>query len=188
MPKQPFFFIISASLKGFCYLICFIWIFPCFWYWLKGFSWSAKIVASPLKSIPWSHKACHVILFHPMLPMPRFTRRIGLLWNRLLQVKNTVGWVAQNWATFHPSTCSRLFFFKFASFLSIQRVFEPFQCPRSFFSSISEIKTSWKAINIDYPLHTEVNNLIVFLPNWVILIILWRKITQIWEIGCIITW
>ena len=62
-------------------------------------------------------------------------------------------------------------FFKFASFLSIQRVFEPFQWPRTFFLSISGIKTSWRAINIDYPLHTEVNSLHVFPLNWVILII-----------------
>ena len=47
---------------------------------------------------------------------------------------------------------------------------------------------SWKAINIDYPLNMEVNNLIVFLPNWVILIILQMKSTQILEIGCITTW
>ena len=61
------------------------------------------------------------------------------------------------------SVCPRqLFFFKFASFLSIQGVSEPFQCPRTFSSSISGIKTSWRAINIDYPIHAEINNLIVF--------------------------
>ena len=39
--------------------------------------------------------------------------------------------------------CPRqLFFFKFASFLSIQRIVEPLQCPRTFFSSISGLKTS----------------------------------------------
>ena len=81
-----------------------------------------------------------------------------------------------------------LFSSKFASFLSFQRVFEPFQCLRTFFSSISGIKMSWGAIIIDYPLYAEVNNLIVFQPNWVIFIILRLRSTQIWEIGHMITW
>ena len=34
---------------------------------------------------------------------------------------------------------------------------------------------SWRAINIDYPHHAEVNSVIVFLPNWVIFIILRLK-------------
>ena len=39
--------------------------------------------------------------------------------------------------------CPRqLFFFKCANFLSIQRVLGPYQCPRTFLSSISGIKTS----------------------------------------------
>ena len=53
--------------------------------------------------------------------------------------QKTVGRVAKNWATFHSSTCGSSFFFKFACFLSIQKVLEPFQCPRTFFSSISGI-------------------------------------------------
>ena len=36
-------------------------------------------------------------------------------------------------------------------------------------------------------LHVEVNNVIVFPPNWVILIILGLKSTQIWEIRRVIT-
>ena len=43
-------------------------------------------------------------------------------------------------------------------------------------------------INVDYPLYVEVNNLIVFLPNWVIIIILRLKSTQIQEIEHMITW
>ena len=39
---------------------------------------------------------------------------------------------------------------------------EPFQCPRTFFSAIVGIKMSWRVINIDFLLHAEVNNLIVF--------------------------
>ena len=38
---------------------------------------------------------------------------------------------------------------------------------KNILSSISEIKT-WRAINMHYSLHAEVNNLIVFLPKWVI--------------------
>ena len=41
--------------------------------------------------------------------------------------------------------------------------------------------------NIYYPLLAEVNNLIVFPPNWVILVILRLKSTQSWEIGRMIT-
>ena len=123
-----------------------------------------------------------------VLPTPWFTCQIGLLWNRLPRVKKTVGQVALNWATFHLSACGSSFFLQFANFLLIQKVFEPFQCPRTFFSSISGIKMSWRAININYQLHAEVNNLIVFPPKWVILIILWLKNTQIWEIGRMITW
>ena len=41
---------------------------------------------------------------------------------------------------------------------------------KNIYSSILGIKTSLRAINIDYPLHTEVDSLIVFPPNWVILI------------------
>ena len=46
-----------------------------------------------------------------------------------------------------------------------------------------KIKTSWRVINIDYPLHAEVNNLIVSLPNWIIFIKLRLKNTKIEEIG-----
>ena len=64
---------------------------------------------------------------------------------------------------YFSSVCPRqLFFFKYATFPSIHRVFEPFQCPRTILSSISGIKTSRRAINIDYPLHRKINNLIVF--------------------------
>ena len=54
------------------------------------------------------------------------------------------------------------FFFKFDNFLSIQGVCEPFQCPRTFFLSNLRIETSWRAINIDYPLHAAVHNVINF--------------------------
>ena len=40
----------------------------------------------------------------------------------------------------------QLFFLQICQF---QRVFEPFQCTRTFFSSISGIMTSWRVINID---------------------------------------
>ena len=62
----------------------------------------------------------------------------------------------------------QLSFLQFVSSLSIQSIFEPFQCLRTFYASISGIKTFWRAINIDYPLHTGVSSLIVFLPNWML--------------------
>ena len=116
------------------------------------------------------------------LPTAWFTRPTGLLWNRLPRVKKLLGgWpkiglffillpAAALFSSNLPVSC------QFNEFLSLFNVRE------LFFSSISGIKTSWRAINIDYPLHVEVNNLIVFPPNWVILIILLLKSTHIWEI------
>ena len=132
-------------------------------------------------------------IWHTVLPTLQFTRRIGLLWNRLLRVKILLGgWPKIGLLLIRlPAAALFFFFFKLASFLSFQGVFEPFQCPRTFFASISGIKMSkmsWRAINIDYPLHGEVNNLIVFPPNWVVLIVLRLKNIQIWEIGRIIAW
>ena len=115
--------------------------------------------------------------------MPLFTCPIGLLLKSPAtgQKKQTVGRVTSNWA----KSCSSSFFFQFASFMLIQRVFEPFQCPRTFFSSISGVKTSWRKIDINYPVYTGVNNQIVLPPNCVILFISWLKCTRI---GGIITW
>ena len=45
----------------------------------------------------------------------------------------------------------------------------------------------WIALNINYPLHAEVNNLIVLPLIWLVLIILKLKSTQIQEIGHMIT-
>ena len=47
---------------------------------------------------------------------------------------------------------------------------ESFLSLQTFFSSVLGIKMSWRAININYSLHVEVNNLVVFLSSWVILI------------------
>ena len=54
------------------------------------------------------------------------------------------------------------------------------------FHHFQGLRRSRRAVNMHYPLHAEVNNLIVFPPNWVTLIILQLKSTQIWEIGRII--
>ena len=117
-----------------------------------------------------------------------FTRRIGLHWNRLPQVKTwLVGWPKFG-LLFICLPAAALFSSNLPVSAQFREVFEPFQCPRTCFSSISGIKTSSSAINIDYPPHAEVINLIVFLPYWVILIILQPKSTQIWETGRIITW
>ena len=133
----------------------------------------------------WGRENSNCIITDPIpqnqlwlvLPTPRFTCRIGLLSNRLPLVKKLLG----RWPKIRLLfICLPLaaFFFKFANFLSIQSVFEPFQWSRTFFSSISGIMTSWRAININYLLYGEVNNLIVFLPNWVIFIISLLKSTQ----------
>ena len=113
-------------------------------------------------------------------------RRIGLLWNRLLRVIKLLGGWPKIGLLFIHLPFGSSFFFKFANFLSIQRIFGLFQCLRKLYSSISGIKSSCRATSIDYPLHAEVNNLIVFPPNWVILIILLLKSAQIWKIGRII--
>ena len=74
------------------------------------------------------------------------------------------------------------FFFKFASFLSIQRFFEPFQCqehPFHYFLRLrcpGEQSIDLLIIHFTQKL-TDVNNLIVFPPNWMILIILQLKST-----------
>ena len=112
--------------------------------------------------------------------MPRFTTELGYFEITCRGSKNF--WAGGLKLGYFSFICPRrLFFFKFVSFLSIQRVVEPCQCQRTFFSLISGIKTSWRAINIDYPLDAKVNNLIVFQPNWVI--ILGQKSTQTCEIG-----
>ena len=63
------------------------------------------------------------------------------------------------YSTFHLSAHCSSFFLKF----------KPFQWPRTFFTLISRIMTLLRAINIDHPLHTQVNNLLGdfgLLGNW----------------------
>ena len=94
-----------------------------------------------------------------------------------------------NWATFHPSTLAwQLFFLQICQFPVNSETVKPFQFPRTFYSWISGIKTSWRAISTwcDYSLHGEVDNQIVFPPNWAILIILLLKNAQIQKIGRVI--
>ena len=81
----------------------------------------------------------------------------------------------------------------FSSNLSVSCQFSEFLSPLyvqkhsiHHFQGLRVLKTSWRAINIDYLLHAEVNSLIVFPPNWVILSVLLMKSTQIWKIGRII--
>ena len=66
-------------------------------------------------------------------------------------------------------------FFHICQFSVNSESFEPLECPRSLFSSISSVKTSWKAININYPSQAEINNLMLFPRKWVILIISTQK-------------
>ena len=72
--------------------------------------------------------------------------------------QKSVGWVAYNWPTFHPAARGCSFFLKFANFQFRELL------------STSRIKMSLEAVIMDYPLHTQVNNQIAFLPNWVIFI------------------
>ena len=69
---------------------------------------------------------------------------------------------------------------QFREFLSL------FNVQEHSFHHFQGLRRSRRAVNMHYPLHAEVNNLIVFPPNWVILIILQLKSTQIWEVGCMI--
>ena len=57
--------------------------------------------------------------------------------------------------------------------VNLQSFWTFFQYPRTFFSSVLGIKTSKRAVNVNYPLH---------MPNSVIFIILWLKSTQIFEV------
>ena len=67
LAKNLFFFIISAILRGFCYLFWFKKKNPCFWKWLMGFpdqqkSWlvSSTGLIHPLSSLcPWAHLNIH---------------------------------------------------------------------------------------------------------------------------------
>ena len=113
-----------------------------------------------------------------VLPSPWFTRQIGLLWNCLPQVKKLLGGWPKIGLHFIRLPAAALFSSNLPVFCQFREFLSLFQCPRTFFSSISGIKTSWRTINIDCLLHVEVNNLIVSPPNWVIKIILQLKSTQ----------
>ena len=119
--------------------------------------------------------------YHPLvLPVPLFTRVIGLLWNQVQKHCTS----NLKFCSFSCLPMTALFSLNFSlRFLSIQKRFEPEQPQWTILSSISGIKPSWRTINIDYPPHLKVGNLIppnfpVFPPNWVILVISLLKSTQ----------
>ena len=120
-----------------------------------------------------------------MLPTPWFTRWIGLRYFEITchRSKNCCPHSLKS-GNLYICLPAEALLFKYVSFLSIYRDFEPFQCWRTF-SSISGITTSWRAINNDYPVHAQVDNLIVFPPNWVFLVILLLKSTYffLWKLG-----
>ena len=64
---------------------------------------------------------------------------------------NFDAFLGKNLTAFHLSAHNSLF----SSDLSVS-------CPRTLFSSILGIKMTWRATNINYPLHADVNNLIGF--------------------------
>ena len=65
-------------------------------------------------------------MWRAVLPTPQFTRPIGLLWNRLPRVKKLLSGWPKIGLLFICLPAAALFFFKCANFLSIQRVFEPY--------------------------------------------------------------
>ena len=83
-----------------------------------------------------------------------------------------------NWATLKSLASGQKNFQIYQFPVKLESFFEPFQWPKTFFSSIYQ-----------YLLSTSCGrqHLIVFPPNWVILIILWLKSTKIWESGRMIT-
>ena len=127
----------------------------------------------------------------PVLPTLQFTRRIGLFWNPLPQVKKLLG----GWPKIGLLSILLPAAALFSSNLSVSCQFREFLSPFNVqehsihqFQGLRVLKTSWRAINIDYPLHAEVNCLIDIPPNWVILSFSLLKNTQIWEIGRIVSW
>ena len=102
--------------------------------------------------------------------------------------QKTVGQVAWNWATFHPSAHGSSFFFKLAVFCQFREFLGLFIDQEHSFHQFQGLRRPGEQSIINYPLHVEVDNLNVFLPSWVILSTLWLKSIQIWKIGRIITW
>ena len=108
----------------------------------------------------WCHASAKDM--RAVLPTHRLPTKLGFFEFTCHGSKNC--WAGDLKFGYFSSVCpQKLFFFKFVNFLSIQSAFEPFQWPRTFLS-ISRIKTSWRAITIDFPLHAEVNDPNVFCP------------------------
>ena len=103
-----------------------------------------------------------------LLPTLRFPCPIGLLWNPLPRVKKLLGGWPKIGLLFIWLPVAALFSSNIPISCQFREILQPFQCPTIFFSSISRIKRSWRAVYIDYPIHVEGNNLIVFLPNCVV--------------------
>ena len=69
----------------------------------------------------------------------------------------------------------QLFFLQICHFPVNWESFRAFSISKNILSWISEIKTAWRAITIDYPLHTEVINLMFFRPiGWFWLFYGWK--------------
>ena len=108
----------------------------------------------------WCHASAKDM--RAVLPTHRLPTKLGFFEFTCHGSKNC--WAGDLKFGYFSSVCpQKLFFFKFVNFLSIQSAFEPFQWPRTFLS-ISRIKTSWRPITIDFPLHAEVNDPNVFCP------------------------
>ena len=91
-----------------------------------------------------------VVSIAVLLAMPWFTCQIGLLWNGLLNLLQVLGRQPKIGLLF-----IRLSAVTHYSALRISCLFReflnPFQWPRTFFSSISGVKMYWRAIRLSYP-------------------------------------
>ena len=106
-----------------------------------------------------------------MLPSPQFTRQIGLLWNHLPWVKKMLdGWPNIGILS---SVCPRqLFFLQICLFPVNSESFWVISISKNIlFINFRDLRRHggwWRAIDIDYPLRTEVKNLIFFRPIFMI--------------------
>ena len=123
-----------------------------------------------------------------LMPMPWLTRWIELLWNHLPLVKKLFGGWPKIGLLFICLPAAALFSSKFASFLSIQRVFELFNGQGHSFHKFLGLKHPGEQSTSIIHLHAEAKNRVVFLSNRVILIILPLKSTKFWQVGHMITW
>ena len=143
--------------------------------------WIFSVVAywSACVGRPWIEKNLY---WFSVLPNPRFRHPIGLLlgyfwlpghemsWNRVPCLVLSCRFTIQRPKSgikqigFGVRNAGAVYLWKIVNFLSIQGDFEPFQRQWADLSSIDRIKTSYGAIEGDYPQLPELDNLSFFCP------------------------